>query len=61
MLVAEEEHESHWIVQLVHLLEVWNLIEITHVEDGKVLDAVRDPYAASGKGVGKGEEWRDIL
>ena len=26
VLVAEEEHECHWIVQLVHLLEVWNLV-----------------------------------
>ena len=26
VLVAEEEHEGHGIVELVHLLKVWNLI-----------------------------------
>ena len=44
MLVAEEEHERHRIVELVHLLEVRNLIEIADVEHGEILDTVRDPY-----------------
>ena len=44
MLVAEKEHERHWIVELVHLLEVRHLIEIAYVEHGKILDAVGDPY-----------------
>lgn len=26
VLVAEEEHECHGIIELVHLLEVWNLV-----------------------------------
>lgn len=46
MFVAEEEHQRHGVVELVHLLEVGDLIEITDVEDGEVLDAVGDPFAA---------------
>jgi hypothetical protein len=42
VLVAEEEHDSHRIVELVHLLEVGYLIEIADVDDGEVLDAVGD-------------------
>ncbi len=45
VLVAEEEHERHRIVELVHLLEVRNLIEIAYVEHGEILNTVRDPYA----------------
>ena len=25
VLVSEEEHDSHWVVQLVHSIEVWDL------------------------------------
>ena len=45
MLVAEKEHEGDWIVKFVHLLEVWDLVEIAHVDDSKVLDSISDTYA----------------
>ena len=60
MLVAEEEHKRHWVVELVHLLEVRNLIEIAYVEHGEVLDTVRDPYGSAGQvckeGAGGGQK-----
>lgn len=54
MLVAEKEHERDWIVELVHLLEVWHLIEIAYVEHGKILDTVGDPYGSAKQKVSKG-------
>lgn len=42
MLVAEEEHKSHRVVEFVHLFEVRHLIEITDIEHGEVLDTVGD-------------------
>jgi len=42
VFVAEEEHDGHWIVELVHLVEVGHLIEITDVDNSEVLDAVGD-------------------
>lgn len=42
MLVPEEEHEGNGIVEFVHLLEVWDLIEIADIDDGEVLDSVSD-------------------
>ena len=42
MLVAEEEHQGHAIIQLVHLLEVGHLIKITDVDDSEVLHSVGD-------------------
>ena len=42
VLITEEEHESDWVVELVHLLEVWHLVEVANIDDGKVLDAVGD-------------------
>jgi hypothetical protein len=42
VLVPEEKHHRDGIVQLVHLLEVWHLVEVTDVDDGEVLDAVGD-------------------
>lgn len=42
VLVAEEEHERHAVVEFVHLLEVGHLVEIADVDDGEVLDAVGD-------------------
>lgn len=38
MLVAEEKHERHRVVKLVHLLEIGHLVEIADVDDGEVLD-----------------------
>ena len=46
MFVPEKEHECHRVVELVHLLEVGNLIQIANIEHGKILDTVGDPYAA---------------
>lgn len=40
MLVSKEEHESDWVVELVHLLEVWDLVEVADVDNGEVLDAI---------------------
>ena len=42
MFVAEEEHESDRIIELVHLLEVGDLVEVANVDDGEVLDSVCD-------------------
>ena len=42
MLIPEEEHQSHRIIQLVHLLEVRDLIEIADVEHGEIFDTVGD-------------------
>ncbi len=43
MLVAEKEHERDWVIELVHLLEIGDLVQIADVEDGEVLDTVGDP------------------
>lgn len=42
MLVPEEEHDCHGIVELVHLLEVGDLVEIADVDDGEVFDFIGD-------------------
>lgn len=42
VFVAEEEHDGHGIVQLVHLVEVGHLIQIADVDDCEVLDTVGD-------------------
>jgi len=42
MLIPEEKHEGHWVVEFVHLLEVRYLVEVADVEDGKVFDPVGD-------------------
>jgi hypothetical protein len=42
VLVAEEEHHRDRVVQLVHLLEIGHLVQVADVDDGEVLDAVRD-------------------
>lgn len=42
MLVAEEEHDGHGIVEFVHLVEIGDLVEIAYIDDGKVFDAVGD-------------------
>ena len=40
VFVAEEEHQSHGIPELVHLLEVGNLVEIADIDYGEVFDTV---------------------
>lgn len=52
MFVSEEEHECHWVVEFVHLLEVRHLIEIAHVENCKVFDSVGDSFLGEEKGPG---------
>ena len=42
VLVPEEEHECHTVVQFIHLVKVFHLFQITDVNDSKVLDAVCD-------------------
>jgi hypothetical protein len=42
VFVAEEEHDGHGIVELVHLVEVGDLVQIADVDDGKVFHAVGD-------------------
>jgi len=42
VFVAEEKHYGDGVVEFIHLLEVWDLVEITDVDDGKVLDAIGD-------------------
>jgi len=42
MLVSEEEHEGDGIVELVHLLEVGNLVKIADIDDSEVLDSISD-------------------
>jgi hypothetical protein len=42
VFVAEEEHQGDWVVDFVHLLEVRNLVEIAHIDGGKVLDSIGD-------------------
>ena len=40
MLVSEEEHDGHWIIQLVHALEIRNFIQVADVDNRKILDSV---------------------
>jgi hypothetical protein len=50
VLVAEEEHERHRVVEFVHLLEVWHLIEIADVDDREILHPVGDTWSSRGSG-----------
>ena len=43
MLIAKEKHKRDRVVELVHLLEVGDLIQIADIEDSEILDAVGDP------------------
>lgn len=42
MLVAEEEHDGAWVVELVHLVEVGDLVDVADVDGGEGLDLVGD-------------------
>lgn len=42
VFVAEEEHDGHGVVKLVHLVEVGHLIQIADIDDSEVLDTVGD-------------------
>lgn len=39
MLIAEEEHDGQRIVELIHLVEIADLVKVAEVDDGKVFDA----------------------
>ena len=42
VLVPEKEHQSDGVVELVHLFEVGDLVDVADVDYGEVLDAVGD-------------------
>jgi hypothetical protein len=42
VLVAPEEHERTRVVELVHGVEVWDLLIVAHVDDDELLDLVDD-------------------
>jgi hypothetical protein len=42
VFVAEEEHDCHRVVELVHLLEVGHFVKIAEVDDGEVFDPLGD-------------------
>ncbi|KAH3660218.1 hypothetical protein OGAPHI_007423 [Ogataea philodendri] len=43
VLVAVEEHHRHRVVQLVHLVEVGNLVDVAQIDNGKLADLGRNP------------------
>jgi hypothetical protein len=50
VFIAEEKHQRHRVVQLVHLLEVRHLVEVAHVHDREVFDSVCDSYGSTLEG-----------
>ena len=42
VLVAEKEHDGAGVVQLVHLVEVGDLVDVADVDGGEALDLVGD-------------------
>ena len=40
VLVPEEEHECHRVIEFVHLMKIFHLFQVADVNDGEVLDAV---------------------
>jgi hypothetical protein len=44
MFVSEEKHEGDWVIEFIHLLEVWDLVEIADVDDGEVLNTISDTW-----------------
>lgn len=38
----EEEHDCTGVVQFVHCVEIWDAIDVAHVDDGKVLYLLSD-------------------
>jgi len=42
VLVPEEEHECHRVIQFIHLVKILHLFQIADINDSKVLDAVCD-------------------
>ena len=47
MFVTKEEHEGYRIIQFIHLFEVWDLIEIAYIENGKIFYPVGDTFFKS--------------
>ena len=59
VLVAEEKHDRHWVVQLVHRVKVGHGRDVDQIDDGKVFDGVRDGGQDLGRsGVGSCATWR---
>ena len=44
MLIPEEEHDGYRVIQLVHLIEIGNLINVTQVDDGEIFDLISNTY-----------------
>lgn len=42
MFIPEEEHDSHRVVEFVHLLEIGDLIDVAEINNGEILHAVGD-------------------
>ncbi len=42
MFIPKEKHQRNRIIQLIHLLEIRHLIQITDVKHGEILDSIRD-------------------
>ena len=48
MLIPEEEHDGHRVIQLVHLVEIGNLINVAQIDDGEIFDLVSNTYFIYG-------------
>lgn len=42
MLIPPKEHDGTFVVEFVHLIEVWHLLVVTDVDDGEVAHPVSD-------------------
>lgn len=49
VLVSEEEHQGHRVVEFVHLFEIGHLVQVADVDNGKIFDAVGNSYSRGKK------------
>ena len=42
MFIPKKKHQRNRIIQLIHLLEIRHLIQITHIKHSKVFNSVGD-------------------
>ena len=42
MLIPKKKHQRNRIIQLIHLLEIRHLIQITHIQNREILNSVGD-------------------
>ena len=42
MLIPEKKHQRNRIIQLIHLLEIRHLIQITHIQHSEIFHSVGD-------------------